>query len=285
MARKKIKISRGALFARLLLAASILLLIPQKYTGQLNYFFLTVFGQVVRFTEGKSPEIFKPIFSEADFVSRYDYLNLEKEYNNALATIRQLRSEYEELSSIRKNIPNDKIGIVPAKVIPKAYSGTDELVINKGSLDLLRLNQYVLIREGNCVIGTISELYDSMARVKLFTASKHNMPVVIWRQGESNAMRGQLVGNGNGTAKIDLISKDKDILAGDVVFAAAKPGYLQAPIALGKIEEVKIDKDQPMLLDITVKPIDDLTKVQSVFVIVMDSKLKYEDRGIYPEND
>ena len=285
MARKKTKISRGSLFAQLLLAASVLLLLPNKQTDHLNWLFLTVFGKVVSFAEGKKPEIFKPIFSEDDFVSRYDYQNLEKEYNNTLAAIQQLRGEYEQLGSIRKNIPNENIGIVPAKVIPTSYSNNDELVINKGSVNGLRTGQYVLIREGNCVIGTISDISDSMGKVKLITASKHNLPIVIWRQGNSNALKGQLVGNGNGTAHIPLISKDKDILPEDIVYAAARPGYLEAPITVGKVDDVKIDKDEPLLLDILVKPIDDLMKVESVIVIVMDAKTKYMDRGVYEENE
>ena len=285
MARKKTKISRGDLFARLLLASAVLLMVPQKQTGHLNWLFYTVFGQILTLTQGKSPEFFKPIYSKEDFVPRYDYYNLEKEYNNSLATIEQLRTEYSELATVRKNIPNENIGIILAKVIPTSRSGIDELVINKGKLDGLRTGQYVLIREGNCVIGTVNEISDSNARVKLVTASKHNMPIIIWREGQSKALPGQLVGNGNDTGKIPLISKDRDIQIGDIVYADARPGYLEAPVQIGRITEVEIDKDTPLLLDITVKPVDDLTKVQSVIVVVMDAKMKYFDRQAYTDTE
>lgn len=285
MARKKTKISRGDLFARLLLASAVLLFIPQKQTGHLNWLFYTVFGQVLTLTQGRSPEFFKPIYSEEDFVPRYNYYNLEKEYNNVLMQIEKLRSEYEQLSSVRKNISNENVGIILAKVIPTSHSGIDELVINKGKLDGLRSGQYVLIREGNCAIGTISEISDSIAKVKLVTASKHNLPVLIWREGKPKALPGQLVGNGNDTAHIPLISKDKDIQAGDIVYADARAGYLHSPITVGRVSEVEIDKNTPLLLDIQVKPIDDLTKVQSVIVIVMDAKMKFIDRQEYSETE
>lgn len=277
MARKKNKTSRGTLFARLLLASAILLFIPHENTKHLNYWFYELLKPVLTFAKGKSPEIFKPMLSEEDYVLRSKHEMLEKEYANALLSTEKLLQEYQELAGIHKNLPNNTMGIVLADVISVSLSGRNELVIDKGSLDGLKKGQYVLNREANCVIGTISDFSESIATVKLVTDAKHNMPAVVWRQGAKSSKGALLIGNGDDTAKIPQVSKDYDILPDDRVYANKKPGFLDAAILIGTIRQVSQDKNQPMLLDITVETQDDLTKIKSVVVLAIDAKMKYKD--------
>ena len=269
MARKKVKISRGVLFSRLLLASAVLLIIPPEHTSHINWLFFKAFDPVLTFAQGKRPEFFNAPLSKEDYYSSYEYNTIYKEYANALAKMAQLHKDYEKLAGLRVNMPNENIGILLADKITASLSGRSELLIDKGSLDKVEKGQYVLVQEGNCVIGTVSEVSESQAWVKLITDAKHNMPVLIWRKGTPSAIPAQLFGNGKGAAKIPLMTRDDDIKPGDIVYAAAKPGYLEAPIIIGKIRKVEEDEKEPLLLDITVEPAEDYSDITTVAVVVM----------------
>lgn len=270
MARKKVKISRGVLFSRLLLASAVLLFIPQKHVGHINWLFFKTFDPVLTFAQGKRPEFLNVVFPEDDFVSRREYNKLYNDHKNTFAIMAKLHEDYEKLAGLRVNMPNENIGIVLADKITAFSSGRSELLIDKGSLpDKVEKGQYVLVQEGNCVIGTVSEVSESQAWVKLITDAKHNMPVLIWRKGTPSAIPAQLFGNGKGAAKIPLMTRDDDIRPGDIVYAAARPGYLEAPIIIGKISKVEENEKEPLLLDITVEPAEDYSDITTVAVVVM----------------
>ena len=55
---------------------------------------------------------------------------------------------------------------------------------------------------------------------------------------------------------------------GDVVFAATKPGYLNIPIVIGEVTAVEPDDEHPLLWEITVQPVEDMTQLSDVAVIV-----------------
>ena len=239
MARKKVTTSRAALFSRLLLASAVLLFIPQRHTIHINSLFFKALSPVLTFAQGKRPEFLDLVFPEDDFVPRRKFKTLEREYANTLARIAKMHDNYEKLAGLRANMPNENIGIVLADKIKSSLSGRSELLIDKGSLDGVEKDQYVLVQEGNCVIGTISEVSDSQSKVKLITDAKHNMPVLIWRKGTPSAIPAQLIGDGKGAAKIPLMTRDDDIKPGDTVYATAKAGHLEAPIVIGKISKVE----------------------------------------------
>lgn len=274
MARKKIKISRGSLFAKLLLASAILLFIPQRHTSKINWLFFEAFDPILKFAQGKRPDFFDaPASKDIVFLQR-ECNTLRKEYANTLAKLAKVHEDYEKLSRVRTNLPNENIGIVMADIIKKSFTGRRELIINKGSLDELETGLYVLAEEGNCVIGTVCEVSNSQARVKLITDAKHSMPVLIWRKGAPSAIEAQLIGDGSDSAKIPLMSRNDDIKAGDFVFSAPKVGFIESRIPIGKVSEVSKDRKTAILLDITVKPYDDFSDIKTVAVVVMNSDLR-----------
>jgi cell shape-determining protein MreC len=274
MARKKITISRGAFFSRLLLASAVLLFLPHRMTKHINSLFFKAFDPVLTFAQGARPDFLETVFPEKDVVTRRKYNNIYNEYANTLAKMAKLHDDYQKLAGLRTNIPNENIGIVMADRITASLSGRSEILINKGSLDKVEKGQYVLVQEGNCVIGTVSETSDTQAWVKLITDAKHNMPILIWRVGSLSAIPAQLIGDGKGAARIPLMERGEDIKPGDAVFAVEKPGYLESRIIVGKISKVEGNKKEPLLLDITVEPDEDYSEIKTVAVVVMNSDLR-----------
>ena len=269
MSRKPINVSRGTTFSVLLAFGLLLLLLPQSFTSRLNFLFAKIFSPVL--SAGRaSPENFRPSSSTEDFIGRSEYEELWKAYENLHADLMTLHSDYEKLANFRKGLPRPGPGLVLSKVTNVAIGPFDrKLFIDKGSLDGLQSGEYVTCENRNSIIGTISELSESAATVRLLTDPRHKMEVGIWRTGKKAfIVKGQLEGSGKGFAKIPLISRDYDIRQGDIVYASAVAGRLETPRVIGEIFQIKEDDYEPLMWDITVKPITDYAMLTHVAVII-----------------
>ena len=269
MSRKPINVSRGTTFSVLLAFGLLLLLLPQSFTSRLNFLFAKIFSPVL--SAGRaSPANFSPSSSTEDFIGRGEYEELWKAYENLHADLMTLHSDYEKLANFRKGLPKPGPGLVLSRVTNVAIGPFDrKLFIDKGSLDGLQSGEYVTCENRNSIIGTISELSESAATVRLLTDPRHKMEVGIWRTGKKAfIVKGQLEGSGKGLAKIPLISRDYDIRQGDIVYASAVAGRLETPRVIGEVFQIKEDDYEPLMWDITVKPITDYAMLTHVAVII-----------------
>jgi len=138
-----------------------------------------------------------------------------------------------------------------------------ELIINRGKNYGLRQGQFVL--GDNSIIGTISNVSFRSAQVKLVTDPTSQIAVKIGRLNVSRVMKG----DGSNSAKIQMLSTKHKVRVGDVVYADKKIGFLDDLIIIGKVAQYKRG-DEPLLWDITVKPVCDIERLNSVAVIVMN---------------
>ena len=269
MARKKINASKGTVFVALLIAGIVILLVPQKHTKTLNFRFRKIFNPVLSL--GRSTTVQFPVFtsSKEDFVSGSEYNRLVADYDNLQAVLKELHQRYNTLAGIRARLPEAGSGYVLAGI---RNISTDplrkELDINKGHLDGLRVQQYVL--GGNTIIGRIYETEPRWSRVQLLTDSGSSVEVGIWNEKLKKYIRAQLIGDGKGAATIPLISREYDIRADDTVYAAPKPGLLETPMVIGNIASIEPDDNKPLLWDMTVKPLYDAEKLENVVIIVVE---------------
>jgi len=74
-------------------------------------------------------------------------------------------------------------------------------------------------------------------------------------------------GCGNNQAKVKMLKQEVKI--GTEIMASKRPGFLDTPMIIGKVVQCK-HNDQPLLWDITVEPVCDIRKIESVHVIVMN---------------
>lgn len=272
MARKKINRPKGTLFISLLGAGFVLLLLPQHVTNELNFLFIRIFKPVLHIGQGSGSEVINFLQSPEDYVERWRYDKLWKEYKNIHADLIRTNKEKEKLSLIRSGLPTVGSGIVLARVISVSINGfRHELVINKGEASQLKSGQYVLCQEGNSVIGTISEVSGTEARVRLVTDQNHRIRVAIWREGKTEYIPANMAGDGKNSCKVPLLSKEYDILPGDSVYAAAQAGSLETERIIGEVTEVVRDESKPLLWDITVTPAQEVDLLTDVFVVVPGS--------------
>ncbi len=271
-------LSRGTIFVSLLTVGVVLLFLPHKYTRTLHDMFMQVAGSTLSIGPKTGPAVLNlDILSNennneirpGDKELEDKYLSLKVDYANTLADLRSLNERYEKLAKIRSALPGAGPGLILAQVTNISLAGTrHELLINKGTDAGVEVGQYVM--NNSSVIGSVVDTSKQTAKVKLVTDGKHNIEIIIMRKGKDEVTRGQLFGSGKATCKIPLISRDNDLRAEDIVYAAARLGFLDSPRMIGEISSIKPDEKKPLLWDIVVKPVYDADQIEEVTVVVMD---------------
>jgi rod shape-determining protein MreC len=249
-----------------MLIGLILLFAPQNITNDLQFAFARIFRWPL--TIGKNISLYARTRQPAPEES----FDRESQYKNYIANLQkqlqQKHQEFVEMSGIRSRLtPLENAGLVMADVYRSTINGTrSELTINRGQNDGLAKGQFVL--GDNSIIGTISEVDTRTARVKLFTDPASRIAVRI---GNLNIDR-LMIGGGKYLAKIKLLSIKHKIKVGDEVFVRKKPGFLEASMIIGIVDQCKRDERNPSMWDITVKPVSDIERLNSLTVIIMNPK-------------
>ena len=266
MVKKRVEISGRVLFTWLILGGFILLFAPQSLTNKLRFAFVRVFHRPLSICKNLTQAACKQQ-SLASVVDRNKYIKLRNHLANNIQWLHQERQKVEKLSGLRNRAVWNGVNFVLADVITAFVDGSrSEIIINRGKIDGLAEGQFVL--DQYSIIGTISELDSRTARVQLVTDPKFKVAVKI---GELN-VQGIMQGNGNNSAKIQLLPKKHKIKTGEIVYVRKKPGFLDIPMIVGTVAQCKTDSENPLLWDIIVKPACDIQRLNSVVVIVMNSQ-------------
>jgi len=259
----RIKVSQKMLFTWLLLAGLILLLAPENITSRFNFAFARLFRWPLSIGRNIS------LAARPRRLPKGTATQAELRYLNYIANLeQQLLTEHrkvEQLAGLRTRLPLEGAAVVPAEIITASTTGLhSELVINRGLDDGVRKEQFVLADNG--IIGTIVHVEPRQGRVRLCTDPGSRIEVTIEGLKISRVMEG----TGTNFAKIPNVSIKHKINKNALVFARRKPGLLDCPMIIGTITACERDEEKPLLWDITVQPVCDLSQLTQVGVIVMD---------------
>ncbi len=262
MAGKNIRVSKRMLFTWFMLGGLILLFAPQKLTNSFQFSFARIFkfplklGHIISLSTQVQTD-------NEDFVSRQEYERLNNHLANLNQQLQEANYRIEQLSGWRNLKPLENAKFVLADVV-KALD--NELVINCQKEQGVSTGQFVLCN--NSVIGVISEVSDSIARIKLISNPTAKFEVKI---ADESAV---LTGKGNGFCEIRYIPTTKKIKVGQKVFVKKVPGFLNGEFLLGSVISCKIDDDNPLFWNIKVEPACTLKEITDVAVVVMNGKNK-----------
>ena len=271
---KRNKIGLGSLSRRMLLtwfilAGFILLFSPQTLTNKFQFAFARVFhlplslGRNISLSAGTQHSV-------TNIVSRGKYNRLKNHLANVMEQLYQEHQIVEVLSRLRNRFALEGANLVHADVITASIGGgRSELIINRGENDGLAKGQFVL--GDNSIIGTIFDVSPRTAQVRLFTDPAFKIAVKIGRLNTERLIHG----NGNDSAKVQLLSTKYKVRVGDKILARKKPGFLDAAMIIGTVTQCRWDDENPSLWDITVKPVCDIERLNSVSVIVMNPSHTY----------
>jgi len=237
-----------------------LLFTPHSLTNKLQFGFARIFRWPLSFGRSVSLAAHRrqPLTDGLTEAQYQNYIaNLEEE-------LWQERQKVEKLSGLRNRRVFEGAKLVVADVITATINDSrGKLIINRGQDDGVAKGQYVLGL--NNVIGTVSETASRTAMVKLVTDPTSKIAVRIAGLNVSRVMEGA----GNNSAKIPLLPIEHEVRVGDDVYADKKIGFLDDLIIIGKVAQCKRGRE-PLLWDITVKPVCDIESLNSVAVIVMN---------------
>ena len=252
------------LFTWFMLTGLILLFAPQNLTNDLQFTFARIFRWPL--TIGKNISLYartsQPV-QDATFDGKSKY---ENHITNLQEQIRRQQEELIEAKGIRGRLHAlENAGFIMADVImPSINEKISELTINRGKNDGLAKGQFVL--GDNSIIGTISEVDPSAAKVKLFTDPASRIAVRIGNLNIDRLMQG----GGKDEAKIRLLPTKHKIRVGDKVLAKKNPGFLDASMIIGVIARCERDDRNPSMWDITVKPVCNIERLNKITVIIMN---------------
>ncbi len=237
-----------------------MLLAPYSLTSRLQFGFARIFRLPLTISRNVSlsARTNQPL---KDAVSRREYVKLQNHLANVIQQRDQVRRKLEILSGFYGKYPHENVKFVLADVIK---SSNTELTINCGQIHNLAKGQFVL--GDNSVIGAISDVWTQTAQVRLIASSKSKLAVRIGRLDIDAVMQG----DGSGVGRIRLIPAKFKVRIGDEVFVRKIAGLLNNPMIVGRVSQCRRDDSNPMLWDVTVRPVCDMDKLNDVAVIVVN---------------
>jgi hypothetical protein len=266
MARKQTKVSRRMLFTWFMLTGLIFLFAPQNLTSKFQLAFVHVFrwplsigGNLALTARTEQP------LSGTDGRSETRYLNY---IANLEETLAQERKKFKKLSGLYNTHVWEGTDFALADVIPvdPIDGSRNELTIACRKTTGLAKGQFVLGDE--CIVGTISDVFPQISKATVELVADPMSKISIKVAGLKSIIKGIMKGSGNNSAKIEMV-KD-EVQVGENVFALKKPGFLDAPMIVGKVSECNRNQKNPLLWDITVVPACDIEKLEDVAVIIMN---------------
>ncbi len=153
---------------------------------------------------------------------------IEKE-NKELRALLELDEAYPTLS------------LMAAEVVSRSASNWYEnFTIDKGTADGLKIGQGVITTD-NVLIGRISDIGSTWARVTTVTDPGHSVGARVVRSGEMAVIEGDSSISDKGQCRLSFISKNSDIVVGDYLETSGLGGLYPKGIEIGKV--IKIEPD------------------------------------------
>ena len=149
-----------------------------------------------------------------------------------------LASENDRLKSLLDLKERSKYKVLNARIIGRDPSiWFDSSIINRGSLDGVKLNMPVVTNGG--LVGRVTAVSPLTAQVDLITRDKSGLGAVVGEISTSNAL-----GVVSGTSKRDVlemryVSGSVDVQVGQLVYTTGQDGIYPAGLKVGEIVEIR----------------------------------------------
>lgn len=168
-----------------------------------------------------------------------------------------------ELLGIKETMVNKEV--LAAEVISIDWDNFSETVtINRGIKDGLQKEDAVVSALG--VIGRVTELGDSWARITTLLSPKHSVGVRITRTGDLAVAEGDIKLAKDRKLRLDYISGAQELVEGDIVETSGMGGVYPPSLTVGKVSEIKKDSSGAVSYAV-VEPTADFSRIFEVLVI------------------
>ncbi len=217
--------------------------------------------------------------SVSNYFSSFANLRSAQSENDALKQkVQELQVELkqkDDLSAENARLTNllglkqqSKINVLPARIIGRDPSvWFDSSIINKGSLDGVKLNMPVVTDGG--LVGRVTAVGPLTSQVDLITRDKSGVGAVVGEVGLSGAL-----GVISGTSEKDVVemryvSGSADVQVGQTVYTTGQDGIYPGGLKVGEIVEV-VSGSATTPHRIYIRPSAELTSMQEVGVLLYE---------------
>jgi cell shape-determining protein MreC len=264
MMGSKTTTSKRTVFLGCFLGATIVLLVPHGLTSKCQYAFRRVFCVPLGISRSLTLVATTPAPPE---ISSEKYRTLQQEFQklanhtaNLTAVITKQEETINRLAKLRVRPEWQKFSLVPANVF--TAQGDDQVVINRGSRDLVKLKCFILAN--NAIVGKVSEIQKHQATIELISHQGAFMPVYI----DTRETQGACFGLGQGQLEIQNVRYTRPVKIGQSVYTSNQPWLLGTPIIVGKVASCERDEKKPYLWKIEMAPAVDPKQLDQVDVVL-----------------
>ncbi len=271
-------LSRRMLFIWCMLASVILYLIPQNYSNNLQFTFAHVFSFPLSVESSTSLSAITQQ-KTGDMIPKKQYESLYNDYLNLREQLKKQKEQFIKLDKLNNSVVGENIAFIMGNIIHAAAdSKYSELTIDCKTMTGLKKGQFVLARN-NSLVGRITDISPQLGKAKVRLITNPDLKIKVKIDGLNQNL--QMQGNGDGTAKIGMVNREKKITVGQKVFAMEQqsfldspsddqPDILDSPMLVGTVSKCKPDDNAPLLWDITVTPECEMEELYEVAIIVVN---------------
>ena len=188
------------------------------------------------------------------------------ELRKQLVDYEKTKTENERLKEITglKEL-NPDIEFQPAGVIARDPDDRfGSFTIDVGTLHGVSVRDPVVTGEG--LVGYVSEVGPSYAKVTTVLSPDLNVGAVEIRTKDTGNITGSVETAAQGLTRLELLPKDTQIEAGDIVVTAGTSGFFPQDIIIGVVEEVVLEQSGITCTAI-VRPVSEIDEIKNVFVL------------------
>lgn len=183
--------------------------------------------------------------------------------------------ESEALGSAAKNAPPPRLaadfGLLRTEVLWESTGFAQEIVVSAGSKDGIRMYDPVVTTGAGMLVGHVSKVAASTARVTLMTDTESAVSGYDLDSEARGVVRGR--GAGDSTVAFDRVPKQDVVAQGDYVLTSGRlsgpdlSSFYPRGIAIGRVISVDQSDTDPFKL-VTVQPFADLSDLDAVVVLL-----------------
>jgi len=185
-----------------------------------------------------------------------------------------LSSENKRLTGLLDLKEKSKYKILTARIIGRDPSiFFDSSIINRGSLDGVKLNMPVITNGG--IVGRVTAVSPLTAQVDLITRDKSGVGAIVGQIGESNALGVVSGGGKQDVIEMRYVAGSVNVQVGQIVYTSGQDGIYPAGLKIGEIVDVK-SGSATVPHQILIRPSAGIDSMQEVGVLLYEPEAKPE---------
>jgi len=179
-----------------------------------------------------------------------------------------MNAENERLRSLLDLKEKGQYKVLTARIIGRDPSvWFDSSIINRGSLDGVKLNMPVVANGG--IVGRVTAVSPLTAQVDLITRDKSGVGGIVGEVSGSNAL-GVVTGTGKkNVVEMRYVSGSVDVQVGQTVYSSGQDGIYPAGLKIGEIVEVR-SGSATVPHQIFIRPSSGIDSMQEVAVLLYE---------------